>query len=55
MTLTVKITDDWLPLPTTLLRQLDWQEGDLIELEIVDQTIIATRIETATPLKEKKK
>jgi antitoxin component of MazEF toxin-antitoxin module len=31
---TIRITDDWLPLPDHILKQLGWKEGDLVELEI---------------------
>jgi hypothetical protein len=42
-----KIINDWLPLPDSVLRQLDWKEGDLLELEVVGDALIVTRIEPA--------
>jgi hypothetical protein len=39
----VRLTDDWLPLPTALLAALGWREGDAIELEVVEGVVIATR------------
>jgi hypothetical protein len=41
----VKIINDWLPLPDSVLRQLDWKEGDRLELEVIGDTLIVTRIE----------
>jgi antitoxin component of MazEF toxin-antitoxin module len=44
---TARITGDWLPLPEAVLRELDIQEGDPVQLEVVGDTILITR--TAIP------
>jgi hypothetical protein len=38
----VRLTDDWLPLPAALLTTLGWREGDQVEIEVVDGTLIIT-------------
>lgn len=40
---TVRMTDDWLPLPAELLSRLGWQEGDEIEIEVVGTSLILSR------------
>lgn len=48
MTTRVRLTDDWLPLPATLLRTLGWMEGDQIDLEVAaDGIVLATRVGAA--------
>jgi AbrB family looped-hinge helix DNA binding protein len=46
---TVKVIEGWLPIPADLADQLGWHEGDLIEVDLVDQTLIITKAETPTP------
>lgn len=38
-----RLTDDWLPIPDVMLRQLGWQEGDHLDVEIVSGTLLVTR------------
>jgi hypothetical protein len=40
----VRLTDDWLPLPEALLRALGWREGDQISIEVIDDTLVITRV-----------
>ena len=42
-----RLTDDWLPLPSAALTALDWREGDVIELEVIDGVVVATRVNPA--------
>jgi antitoxin component of MazEF toxin-antitoxin module len=49
MTQTARITDEWLPLPETLLNQLQWKEGDVIAVEVVGDTLICTKTDAITP------
>lgn len=44
MTVTCRLTDDWLPLPADVLADLGWAEGDQLELEILDGVLIVTRL-----------
>ena len=39
-----KIMNDWLPLPEALLKELDWNEGDQIELFQTHGQIIARKV-----------
>ena len=39
----VAILDGWLPFPDEVLRALRWEEGDLLALEIIDDTLIVTK------------
>lgn len=39
------ITDDWLPLPERLLGGLQWRDGDKIEIEVIGDALVLTRIE----------
>jgi len=32
----VKVTDDWLPIPSDVLERLKWKEGDELELVPID-------------------
>jgi len=49
-----RITTDWLPLPDETLRDLGWGEGDIVEIEVADGVLIATRIEVAQkPIKDR--
>lgn len=51
MMLSAKITDHWLPLPESLLTDLQWKEGDRISIEVIDQTLILTKLDkTNTPV-----
>jgi len=43
-----RLTDDWLPFPEAALRELGWQEGDEIQLEILGDTIILTKLSDGT-------
>lgn len=54
---TATITDDWLPLPDTILGGVQWRNGDVIEFEVLDSThVLLTRRETvALPIKKEKK
>lgn len=49
MITTARITHDWLPLPTAALATLGWREGDEIRLEVIDGSLLAIRVEQATP------
>jgi bifunctional DNA-binding transcriptional regulator/antitoxin component of YhaV-PrlF toxin-antitoxin module len=49
VTPTCRLTDDWLPLPEPVLRALGWREGDQLELEVVDGTLIVTLKTPNTP------
>lgn len=44
MTHTARITDDWLPIPDSVLGGLQWREGDTIELEIVGDCVVLKRL-----------
>lgn len=48
--------DDWrfLPLPEPLLQQLDWKEGDQIEVELVGDALVLTKSETQTLITQRK-
>ena len=35
MVVTVRLTDDWLPLPAAVLKATGWREGQILELEVV--------------------
>jgi hypothetical protein len=39
----VRLTDDWLPL-LALLRALGWREGDQIGIDVIDDTLVVTRL-----------
>lgn len=49
MTNRARITSDWLPLPEPVLNQLQWKEGDVIEVEVVEGTLICTKLHEAAP------
>jgi len=38
-----RITDDWVPIPEALLKQLGWNEGDHLDVEIVSGTLLVTK------------
>jgi bifunctional DNA-binding transcriptional regulator/antitoxin component of YhaV-PrlF toxin-antitoxin module len=40
----VRVTDDWLPIPAAALAELGWAEGDTIEIEVIDDTVVLTWI-----------
>lgn len=47
-----RITLDWLPLPAPILAATGWTEGDIIDLEVVEGTLIATRRENPEAVEE---
>lgn len=38
-----RITDDWLPAPAAALKELGWRNNDVIEWEIVGDSVVLTR------------
>jgi bifunctional DNA-binding transcriptional regulator/antitoxin component of YhaV-PrlF toxin-antitoxin module len=36
---------DYLPIPNRFLKQLQWEDGDLIEIERIEDTLILTKVE----------
>lgn len=43
MKLTARITDDWLPIPEPLLKQLQWTHGDRVLVEVIDDVMLVTK------------
>jgi bifunctional DNA-binding transcriptional regulator/antitoxin component of YhaV-PrlF toxin-antitoxin module len=42
MTSHSKLQDEWVPLPSAILRTLGWEEGQPLELEVIDGTLVIT-------------
>ncbi len=40
----MRLTDDWLPLPTAAQKELTWVEGDVIQIEVIDNCAILTKL-----------
>ena len=40
-----KIADEWLPIPEPALREAGWKEGDVIQLDVVGDAVVLTKVE----------
>ena len=50
MKASTRIDGGWIPIPDSLLTALQWKEGDHINVEVVGDTLICTKIsETDIP------
>lgn len=49
MTYTVKITDDWIPLPDAILGGRQWRDGDTLELELVGDVLLVRNLTVRPP------
>jgi hypothetical protein len=48
LTATARMTGDWLPFPESILTALGWREGDEIGIEVIEGTVILTKLADGT-------
>ena len=46
-TFRVRITDEWLPFPSAILGGRQWRDGDLLELEMVEDVMLVRNLTVA--------